>query len=411
MKQSFLFNKTFKNAPQDETSRNAELLIRAGYIDKLMAGVYSYLPLGLRVLNKIKEIVREEMRNLGAQEILMPALQPKALWEETGRWTNPGPNVMFQFKGREGREYGLGWTHEEVVVDIARRRVSSYKDLPLALFQIQDKFRDEPRAKSGLLRGREFSMKDLYSFHADENDLLEFYEKAKLVYQKIFKRCGLEAIVTEASGGDFSQEYSHEFQVLTPSGEDTVFYCPRGDFAQNKEIAKVKANEACPSCGNKIKEDKSIEAGNIFKLYNRYSEPMNLQFLDAAGKKNPVLMGCYGLGPSRVLGAIVEIHHDEKGIIWPTAVAPFQIHLLGLGGGKEVAEETEKLYQALRKQGKEVLCDDRELGAGEKFADADLLGLPERWVVSAKTLAQKSVEIKKRGEEKIRLEELKNVLC
>ncbi len=411
MKQSLLFNKTLKNAPQDETSRNAELLTRAGFIDKLMAGVYSYLPLGLRVLDKIKGIVREEMLTLGAQEILMPALQPKALWEETGRWTNPGPDVMFQFKGRENKEYGLGWTHEEVVVDIARKYVSSYKDLPLALFQIQDKFRDEPRAKSGLLRGREFSMKDLYSFHVDEKDLLEFYEKAKLAYQKTFERCGLEAIVTEASGGAFSQEYSHEFQVLTPFGEDTIFYCPNGDFAQNKEIAKVKADEACPICGAALKEGKSIEVGNIFKLYTKYSAPMKLQFLDAVGKKQFVQMGCYGIGPSRMLGAVVEVHHDEKGIIWPAAIAPFQIHLLGLGNGEEVAKETEKLYQALGKQGKEVLYDDRDRAAGEKFADADLLGLPERWVVSAKTLAQKSVEIKNRGEEKTRLAELKNLLC
>lgn len=400
MKQSLLFGKTTKTAPKDEVSRNAELLIRAGFIDKLMAGVYSYLPLGLRALDKIKNITRQEINGLGGQEILMPALHPRALWEETGRWSDPGTTVMFQFKGREDKEYGLGWTHEEVVVDIARKRVSSYKDLPFSLYQIQDKFRDEPRAKSGLLRGREFSMKDLYSFHATEEDLLNFYEKSKLAYQKIFQRCGLDTLIVEASGGSFSKEFSHEFQVLTPFGEDAIFYCPNRDFAQNKEICQLKPGDSCPICGEKILEGKTIEVGNIFKLYIKYSSAMNLQFTDAAGDKHDVIMGCYGIGPSRVLGAIAETHYDEKGLIWPEEAAPYQWHLLALGDNVEVKQEAKKLYQRMTEQGQEVLFDDRNVSAGDKFADADLIGLPWRLIISEKTLAQKSVEIKRRGEEK-----------
>lgn len=409
MKQSQLFGKTLKTVPKDEISRNAELLIRGGFIDKLMAGAYSYLPLGYRVLEKIKNIIREEMNAIGGQELFMPALQPKALWEETGRWTDPGKAVMFQFKGREDKEYGLGWTHEEVIVDIARKRVSSYKDLPFALYQIQDKFRDEPRVKSGLLRGKEFSMKDLYSFHATEEDLLNFYEKAKLAYLNVFKRCGLDALVVEASGGSFSKEYSHEFQVLTPFGEDTIFYCPNRDFAQNKEISKVKAGDKCPSCGEKIMEGKTIEVGNIFKLYTKYSAPMKLQFTDADGKKKDVIMGCYGIGPSRVMGAIAEVHNDKKGIIWPENIAPYKIHLLTLDDNSKVMEAGEKLYHHFLQKGEEVLWDDRALSPGVKFADADLIGIPTRLIVSKKTLEQEAMEFKRRGEEKSEIKPLKEL--
>lgn len=409
MKQSQLFGKTLKTAPKDEVSRNAELLIRGGFIDKLMAGAYSYLPLGYRVLNKIKNIIREEMNAIGGQELFMPALQPKALWEETGRWTDPGKAVMFQFKGHEDKEYGLGWTHEEVIVDVARKRVSSYKDLPFALYQIQDKFRDEPRAKSGLLRGREFSMKDLYSFHATEDDLLNFYKKAISAYLNVFKQCGLDALVVEASGGSFSKEFSHEFQVLTPFGEDTIFYCPNRDFAQNKEIAKVKAGDKCPVCEEKIIEGKTIEVGNIFKLYTKYSAPMKLQFTDADGKKKDVIMGCFGLGPSRVMGAIVEVSSDKNGIIWPANVAPYKIHLLTIGDSAAVAEAGEKLYNHLLKKGKEVLFDDRAVSPGAKFADSDLIGIPTRLIISEKTLAQESVEFKRRGEEQSEIKPLKEI--
>ena len=409
MMQSKLFGKTLKSVPKDEVSRNAELLLRGGFVDKLMAGAYSYLPLGLRVLDKVKRIVREEMNSIGGQEVLMPALHPKAIWEETGRWIDPGKEVMFQFKGHEDKEYGLGWTHEEIIVDIVRKRVNSYKDLPIYLYQIQDKFRDEPRAKSGLLRGREFSMKDLYSFHSTEEDMLDYYEKAKLAYQRVFERCGLDALVVEASGGSFSKEYSHEFQVLTPYGEDTVFYCPNRDFAQNKEIFKGQLGDKCPSCGEKIVEGKSIEVGNIFKLYRKYTTPMKLQFTDSAGKKQDVIMGCYGIGPSRVLGTVVEIHHDEQGIIWPESIAPFDIHFLVLGDSQDVMAQAKKIHDQLVKSGKDVLMDDREVSAGVKFADADLMGMPTRIIVSEKTLAKDSVEVKKRSEKESELKKIKDL--
>lgn len=402
MQQSKLFGKTLKESPKDEVSLNAILLTRGGFIDKLTAGVYTYLPLGLLVLNKIKQIVREEMNAIDGQEILMPALHPKEVWETTGRWTDPGKEVMFQFKGRSNKEYGLGWTHEEVITPLVKKFVNSYKDLPVYLYQIQDKFRNEPRAKSGLLRGIEFSMKDLYSFHIDEKDLDDYYQKAIAAYQKVFKRCGLNSLVTEASGGSFSK-YSHEFQVVTPYGEDTIFYCDQCGYAQNKDIAEIKAGDKCPKCKTgKIQEGKSIEVGNIFRLKTKYSEPFKLEYVDEAGKKKPVMMGCYGIGPSRVMGSIVEVYHDDKGIIWPESIAPFKTHLLVLGDDKAVANKAKEVYDKLLGKGVEVLYDDRtEITAGQKFAEADLLGIPYRAVVSAKTGNQ--IEVKKRNEAKVEM--------
>ena len=408
MRQSKLFGKTQKEAPKDEVSLNAVLLARGGFIDKLTAGVYTYLPLGLKVLEKVKAIVREEMVAIGGQEILMPALHPKEIWEQTGRWTDPGPEVMFQFQGRSKKEYGLGWTHEEVITPLVRKFVNSYKDLPIYLFQIQDKFRNEPRAKSGLLRGIEFSMKDLYSFHRNEKDLDNYYAKALAAYQKVFKRLGLDSLVTEASGGSFSK-YSHEFQVLTEYGEDTIYYCAKCGYAQNKEIAEIEAGQKCPKCkAGEIAEGKSIEVGNIFRLKTKYSEPFNLDYVDEDGKKKPVIMGCYGIGPSRVMGAVVEIHHDDKGIIWPESIAPFKVHLLQIGSDEFVGREAEKVYDELVKEGIEILFDDRpDITAGKKFADADLLGLPYRLVVSAKT--KNKIEIKKRTEKESGLVDLEKL--
>ena len=293
------------------------------------------------------------------------------------------------------------------MVDRARKRGAADKDVPFALYQIQDKFRDEPRAKSGLLRGREFSMKDMYSFHATEEDLLNFYEKSKIAYLNVFKRCGLDALVVEASGGSFSKEFSHEFQALTPFGEDMIFYCPNRDFAQNKEIAQVKTGDKCPVCSEKILEGKAIEVGNIFKLYAKYSAPMKLQFTDAVGKKKDVIMGCYGIGPSRVMGAIVEVSNDKNGIIWPTNVAPYKIHLLTVGDSAAVIEVGEKLYNHLVKKGQEVLFDDRVISPGAKFADSDLMGIPTRLIISEKTLTQESAEFKRRGEAASELKPLK----
>lgn len=399
MRQSKLFTKTLKEIPKEETSVNSKLLIRGGFIDKLHAGVYSYLPLGFRALENIKKIVREEMNQTGAEEILLPAIHPKEIWQTTGRWEE-GKGIMFQFKGHGGKEVGLGWTHEEVVTPLAKKFIKSYRDLPRSVFQIQDKFRNEPRAKAGLLRGREFSMKDMYSFHASAADLDSYYEKVKEAYLKTFQRLGLEALLVEASGGLFSK-YSHEFQVVTPNGEDLIYFCPKCGRHQNKEIT---AEKKCPSCGAPREIKKSIEVGNIFKLQDRYSKDFRLTYLDEKGQEKNVLMGCYGLGPSRLLGAIVEIFHDDEGIIWPKEVAPAKIHLLALDlKDQEVKQSAERLYKLLGKSF-DVLYDDRvNVSAGVKFSDADLIGLPQRVLVSKRTLEKNCLELKTRSSKESQL--------
>lgn len=405
MKQSELFTKTQRSLPKDEESVNAQLLVRAGYVEKLMAGVYSYLPLGLRVLNNIERVIREEMNALGAQEVLLPSLHPKENWMQTGRWKTM--DDLYKLKDRGGREFALAGTHEEVIVPLLKRFVNSYKDLPLAVYQIQNKFRDELRAKSGILRGREFLMKDLYSFHADEKDMLAFYEKAKHAYRNIFSRLELEAIETEASGGTFS-DFSHEYQVLTDAGEDEIIYCPGGDFSANVQVSKVQEGKLCDLGHGPLKRAKSIEVGNIFPLKDKYSKAFNLSFKDEKGKEHLVLMGCYGIGLGRLMGTIVEVHHDEKGIIWPKEVSPFQVHLLSLPGTEGKANG---MYAALQKQGVEVLYDDRKgIAAGEKFTDADLLGIPQRIVVSEKTLQKDAAELKQRDKKQAELVKQKDIV-
>ncbi len=414
MLQSKLFTKVKKQIPKDEKSINGILLERAGFIHKEMAGAYSFLPLGLRVLTKIENIIREEMNKISGQEVSMTIFQPKKLWEETGRWSGEiGKQVMYKCEGN--KEIGLGPTHEEMLTNIIRSYINSFEDLPVYIYQIQTKFRKEARARSGILRGREFEMKDLYSFHTSEVDFQKYYEKTKKSYIKIFDNCGIKAILTEASGHGFTKNFTHEFQVIADVGEDKIVYCPNMDFSQNKEISKLKAGDKCPVCGAKLKEDKSIEAGNIFPLGTKYSKAMNALFTDRDGKRKPIIMGCYGIGVSRLMGTIVEIHHDEKGIIWPSSVAPFDIHLISLKSGdekinKKIKENSEKLYKELEKTGKQVLYDDREnKSAGEKFADADLIGIPYRLVVSEKTLKNDNVEIKKRNENKIKLVKIKQI--
>lgn len=396
MKQSLLVTKTRKVINAQEVSINAQLLERAGYISRLMAGVYSYLPLGLRVLSRIENVVREVMDELGAQEILMPALQPRDPWDVTERWE--GFDVMFKLKAGE-RDFCLGPTHEEVVTPLVGGYISSYKDLPRAVYQIQTKFRNEARPKSGLLRGREFRMKDLYSFHVDEEDLNAYFEKVREAYMRIFERCGLgdKTYYTYASGGAFTK-YSHEFQTITPSGEDTIFICTHCSTAINQEIkAEVPA---CPSCGGEVfTEQRSIEVGNIFKLLYRFTKPFGVEYSDAHNAQQPVPMGCYGLGTSRLMGAIVEVLHDDKGMVWPEEIAPFAIHLISLARKPETIAQAHELYDMLTCYGFEVLFDDREgCTAGEKFADADLIGIPVRLVFSEKTAERSSVEYKKRSE-------------
>ena len=392
MKQSKLFSKTSKTRESDATSINHDLLVRAGFVDQLMAGVYSYLPLGLRVLYKISDIVRQEMNKVGSQEILLPALHPKENWETTKRWESM--DVLFKTRSQTKSEYALGPTHEEVIVPLAKKFIQSYRDLPASWYQIQVKFRDELRAKAGLLRGREFLMKDLYSFHANHQDLKDYYEKMKIAYLKVFSRCGLDAIITEASGGSFTKEYSHEFQVETESGEDNIFYCKCG-FAQNKEISKVKKDDKCPDCGKNIEELKTIEVGNIFDLGTKFSNDFKLLFTDEKGKEDLVVIGCYGIGISRLMGAIVEVHNDDKGIIWPKEVAPFKYHLLSF------VDNGEKIYNKLIEKGISVLWDDRDVSAGEKMADADLIGIPNRLVISKKT--GDKIELKNRDKKDVKL--------
>jgi len=393
LRQTQLVSRTVREASKEDVSVNAQLLVRAGFVDKLFAGVYSYLPLGVRVLAKIEQIIREEMTRIGSQEVLMPALQPREIWETTKRWDM---EVLFRLKGDGDRDLALGPTHEEVVTPLVGRFIQSYKDLPASVFQIQTKFRNEPRAKSGVLRGREFRMKDMYSFHIDQADMDAYYERAKEAYTRVFDRCGLGAqtFLTFASGGPFSK-YSHEYQTITPFGEDTIHLWREKGIAVNREIAD-EVRDTPEWKGAQLEEVKAIEVGNIFQLGTRFSDACGISVQDAQGTKRPVLMGCYGIGSTRLLGTIVEVHHDERGMRWPEEVAPFDVHLVSLARSDAERSAVERLVQELDARGVDVLVDDRDVSAGQKFADSDLIGIPVRAVVSAKTLAAGSVEVKRR---------------
>lgn len=400
MRISQLFTKTSKTAPADTESANAKFLLQGGFVDQEMAGVYTWLPLGLRVLRKVEQIVREEMDAIGGQEIFMPSLQPKEYWETTNRWM--GVDILFKLNSQTGKEYALGCTHEEVVTPLAQKFVASYKELPFATYQINTKFRDELRAKSGVLRGREFRMKDMYSFHTTQESLTEFYNRALDAYVSAFTRCGMAVKVVQASGGIFTQNVSHEFQALTDAGEDMLVACPDCSFGQNSEVATMTVGEACPKCNGTLAQMKGVEVGNIFDLGTKYSDAFNFNFTNENGEQQRVLMGCYGIGTSRLVGAIVETSHDDKGIIWPKSVAPFAVHLVSIVGKStdgKVMDEAKKLYDALTAAGVEVLWDDRDVSAGAKFGDADLLGMPLRLVVSEKTLVENEIEWKARIDE------------
>lgn len=402
MRQSKLFTKTQKFAPKDEETINAKLLTRAGYVEKLMAGVYNYLPLGLRVLRKIECIVREEMNAVGGEEILMAMLHPKEIWEKTGQWKKL--DVLFELTSRTGKEYALGQSEEEVVTPLVLKRVQTYKDLPVAVYQIHWKFRDELRSKSGLLRGREFLMKDMYSFHENQEDFERFYGAVKAAYLKIFKRLGLVAKVTEASGGAFSEKISYEFMVLTDAGEDDILYCGVCEFCVNVDIAKHAGKSACPKCGKgKLAKARASEVGNVFDLGQKYGKDFGSTFVDRDGKRRYPVMGCYGIGISRAMGTLVERFHDDRGIIWPETVAPFRAHLLDLGN-----DLADGLYADLQKAGVEVLYDDRKISAGVKLVDADLIGIPWRLVVSPDT--KDKVEVKRRDEKEVKLMTSKELL-
>jgi prolyl-tRNA synthetase len=404
MKQSELFTKTRREAPKDEASKNARLLIRAGFIHKEMAGVYTYLPLGLRVLRKIENIVRDEMNSIGGQELFLTALQDRAVWEKTGRFDDSVVDDWFKTKLKNGNDLGLGLTHEEPLTNLLKDHVNSYRDLPLYIYQIQTKFRNEMRAKSGLIRCREFLMKDLYSFSRSEKEHNKFYEMVKKAYFKVFKRLGIRdsTYLTFASGGIFSQ-FSHEFQTLSSAGEDTIYIDEEKKIAVNKEVF---TNDVLKDLGlekEKLVEKKSIEVGNIFNLGTRFSEPLGLVFTNEKGVSQNVIMGSYGLGPTRLMGTIAEALSDGKGLIWPEEISPFKIHLLVLTDKSEVKNKADELYEKLEKNNIGTLYDDRNIQAGQKFADSDLIGIPYRLIISEKTLKSESIELAERNNKKIRM--------
>lgn len=410
MKHSELFTKTRKEDPSDEVSRNARLLIRAGYVHKEMAGVYSFLPLGLRALRKIEGIIREEMDRIGGREVLLTALQNPEIWRETNRWDDAIVDNWFKTALKNGSELGLGFTHEEAITSMMKRHIASYRDLPVYSYQIQTKFRNEERAKSGIVRGREFLMKDLYSFSATEQDLDAFYDRCAEAYLRIFSRVGIGAqtFKTFASGGVFSK-YSHEFQAVSDAGEDTIYLSRAKNIAVNEEVYTDGVLKDLGLEKNELESVKSIEVGNIFKLGTRFSEALGLLYRDESGEMKPVVMGSYGIGPTRLLGTVVEILSDNKGIVWPESIAPFQVHLLSLGADKEANEWYEKLQSA----GIETLFDDREVSAGEKFGDSDLLGMPWRVVVSKRSIEKGGAEMKRRTESESKIvlfDEVLNIL-
>lgn len=402
MRQTELFTKTRKDAPADEVSRNAELLIRGGYIHKEMAGVYSFLPLGLRVLKKIENIIREEMDKIGGTEMKTAVLQNKEIWEKSGRWSDQAVDTWFKTKLKNGGEAGLSFTNEEAYSSILKQYINSYKDLPVYAYDFKDIFRNETRSKSGIMRGREFYWKALYSFSRDEKEHNEFYEKIKTSYRNIFQRTGIGHLtyITFASGGSFSK-FSHEFQTLTPAGEDTIYLDEGSGLAVNKEVYNDEVLAELGLDKNKLVEKRAVEVGNIFSLGTKFSAPFDLNYKDQSGKEKPVIMGSYGIGLGRLLGTVVEVLSDDAGIVWPESIAPFAAHLLSLGESEKVLEESEKVYQKLCQAGIEVLFDDRPgISPGEKFADADLLGMPYRAVISERSAQEGGIEIKQRKEKK-----------
>ena len=397
MKVSQLFTKTSKTAPADETSRNAQLLIQAGFTHKEMAGVYTFLPLGKIVLENIVQVIREEMNAIGGQEINLTALQNKDVWEASGRWSDDVIDVWFRTKLANGSELGLAPTHEEPITNMMRQFINSYKDLPVYAYQFQTKFRNELRSKSGLMRGREFLMKDMYSFSVDQASHEAFYELTAKTYDKVYARLGLGDITykTFASGGSFSK-YSHEFQTLSDVGEDTIYVHEAKKIAINEEVYTDEVLAELGVSKDELVEKKAVEVGNIFTLGTKYSEALGLKFTNEKGEETPVFMGSYGIGPSRLMGLIAEHFADAKGLVWPAAVAPAQIYIATIGTDEAVTSIADELYEVLTAANIGVLYDDRDERPGAKFADADLLGIPLRVVISGKTVASSQYEVKSR---------------
>ena len=412
MKQSQLSSKTRKEAPKDEISKNSNYLIRAGYISKEMAGVYSFLPLGLRVINKIENIIRDEMNKIGGIEMRTSIIQSKEVWEKSNRWDDNLIDNWFKTKLKNGTEVGLSFTNEEAHANILKQYISSYKDLPVYPYDFKSIFRNEARSKSGMLRGREFYWKALYSFSKDEKEHNEFYEKSKVAYMNIFKRVGIGEMthMTFSAGGSFSK-FSHEFQSITPAGEDTIYLDEKSGIAVNKEVYTDEVLKSLNLKKEQLVEKKAIEVGNIFSLGTKFSEPFDLKYKNEKGEEKLVVMGSYGIGLSRLMGTVVEILADDKGLVWPVTIAPFKVHVVELtSGNKKVKETAEKLYKELAKEGVEVLYDDRGTRAGEKFNDSDLIGIPLRIVVSEKGLDKGEFEIKQRKDGKVLSMKEKDVL-
>lgn len=396
MRTSQLFTKTTKSVPADEVAKNAKLLIQAGYVYKEMAGAYAYLPLGIRVVENIKQIVREEMNRIHSNELIMTSLQRKEVWEKTGRWDDKIVDVWFKSQLQDGTEVGLGWSHEEPIVEMLKNYVHSYKDLPISLYQFQTKMRNELRAKSGIMRGREFVMKDMYSFHATAEDLDDYYNQTIEAYKRVFDRLGLgdETYVTFASGGAFTK-FSHEFQTICDAGEDVIYLHRGKNIAVNEEVI----DEAVKELGidrSELEQVKTAETGNIFNFGSQKTDEMGLYYTDQNGEQKSLYIGSYGIGITRVMGVIAEKLSDDKGLVWPDNVAPFRVYLARLGDDAAVVSAADALYNSLTESGITVLYDDSDRRPGEKFADADLMGLPHRLVVSARTVENGKHELKAR---------------
>ncbi|MCA9337692.1 prolyl-tRNA synthetase [Candidatus Saccharibacteria bacterium] len=396
MRLTKLFTKTRKEVPADEAAHNAKLLIQAGFVHKVMAGVYAYTPLGLRVLENIKQIIREEMNTIGGQELIMTSLQPKELWERTGRWDDKTVDVWFKSKLQDDTEVGFAWSHEEPIMDMLSEYVVSYKDLPVSVYQFQTKMRNELRAKSGIMRGREFLMKDLYSLHATEEDMNKYYDKVSQAYSRIFDRLGIgdETFVTFAAGGAFTK-YSHEFQTICDAGEDVLYISKDKKVAVNEEVLQDASKEIGID-KSELTPVKSAEVGNIFKFGTEKARSMGITYTDKAGNQQPIYLASYGIGVTRVMGVIAEKMCDDRGLVWPENIAPAQVYIARLGDDEEVVKVADNLYEELQKAGIETLYDDRDVRPGEKFADADLIGIPHRVVVSPKTVKEDLFEHKKR---------------
>lgn len=414
MKMSHLFTKTSKTVPADETAKNAQLLIQAGYVHKEMAGVYAFLPLGKRVLDNIAKVVREEMNAVGGQEVQMTVLQPKEIWEKTDRWDDAKVDNWFKTKLANGTELGVGLTHEEPIVDSMKDFISSYKDLPVSVYQIQSKFRNELRAKSGLLRGREFVMKDMYSFARSQEEHEKIYEEIAEAYARVYARLGIGDITyrTYADGGIFTQKFSDEFQTISPIGEDTIYVHEDRHVAVNEEIYTDENLAKLGLKKEELVEKRGVEVGNIFPLESKYSDALELYFTDENGEEQSIIMGCYGIGVSRLVGMLAEHFSDDRGLVWPKAIAPFTVVICQLGEDETVTKAAYDMYQKLTQSGIAVLYDDRAgVRPGEKFADADLLGIPYRVVVSAKTVAAGKFEVKARTESDTHMLDLDEVLA